>query len=321
MAEPIIGSPGISSPVIASAGIALPGPLPFTLLLDEALRQARLHFRAIFPWVAIPATILSTAVAVVQAVWFSRLMMEIGDPHSPLPSLGYLAAIFLYCGLLVIAYNPMQVAAMDAVAGRAVDLRRAWRFTLGWRVTGTLVLAYLATLASLFCCCLPSLFFIPLITLLPAVMAEEGRAGFRGVLRSVRLTWHFPRGRWWESPLIKAFLLLLVGLLLGYLAALVVSLPFQLPMYIDMLRKAAAGKDVAQGVSAWVWLQVPAQLLGSLASTAVYLYISFGVALLFHDTRDRREGTDLLAAIDAAFPAGEPPSLLPAGLPTGELRP
>jgi hypothetical protein len=84
-------------------------------------------------------------------------------------------------------------------------------------------------------------------------------------------------------------------------------------MYVGMLRKAAAGEDIVQGVASWVWLQVPAQFLSSLASTAVYLYVCFGIALLFHDTRGRREGSDLRAEIESLFPGpgpgpGESPS-------------
>jgi hypothetical protein len=289
---------------------APPGPLPFRVLLDEALRRARRHFRAIYPGVAIPVTILATAVATAQAVWFSHLKMDLGSLGTPFLNLGYLALILVYSSLLMVAYNTLQVAAIDAVAGRPVDLRRAWRFTVQGRVLGTLTLWYAATLASVFCCCLPALVVAPLLLLVPAVMADEERFGIQAISRSARLTWHFPRDRWWASPLVKAFLLLLVGVILAYLTALLVSLPFQVPMYIDMFRKAAAGEDFTGGMSAWVWLQVPAQFLSSLASTAVYLYVCFGVALLFYDTRGRREGTDLRAGIDSAFPDEPPPGEL-----------
>ena len=168
---------------------------------------------------------------------------------------------------------------------------------------GTLLLWYVATLASVFCCCLPALVVAPLLVLVPAVMADEGRFGFQALSRSARLTGYFPPGKWWESPLVKALLLLMVSILLIYLAGLLVSLPFQVPLYIGMFRRAAAGEDITQGFSSLVWLQVPAQFLSSLASTAVYLYFSCGIALLFHDTRGRREGTDLRAGIEAVFPS------------------
>jgi hypothetical protein len=285
-----------------------PGPMPFRFLLDEAVWQARRHFRAIYPAIAIPVTLLATTVAVAQAVWFSHLKQDLGSLGTPFLNPGYMGLILVYSALLMVAYNTLQVAAFDAVAGRPVDLRRAWRFTLRGRVLGTLVLWHVATLASVFCCCLPALAVTPLLVLVPAVMADEGRFGFQALSRSARLTGYFPPGRWWESPLVKALLLLMVSILLIYLTGLLVSLPFQVPLYIGMFRRAAAGEDITQGFSSLVWLQVPAQFLSSLASTAIYLYFSCGIALLFHDTRGRREGSDLRAEIEAVFPSLLPPA-------------
>jgi len=279
-----------------------PGPMPFRFLLDEAVWQARRHFRAIYPAIAIPVTILATTVAVAQAVWFGKLKQDLGGMGTPFLNPGYVGLILVYSALLMVAYSTLQVAALDAVAGRPVDLRRAWRFTLRGRVLGTLVLWYMATLASIFCCCLPALVVAPLLAMVPAVMADEGRFGFQAISRSARLTGYFPPGRWWGSPLVKALLLLTVSMLLIYLTGLLVSLPFQVPLYIGMFRRAAAGEDIAQGVSSLVWLQVPAQFLSSLVNTAIYLYFSCGVALLFHDTRGRREGSDLRAEIESLFP-------------------
>lgn len=298
-----------------------PGPMPFRLLLDEALRQARRHFRAIYPAVAIPVTILATAVAAAQAIWFSRLKTDVGSLGTPLLDPGYLGLVLVYSVLLMIAYSTLQVAVLDAIAGRSIDLRRAWRFTLRGRVLGTLLLWYLATMASLLCCCVPGLVVGPLLAFVLAAMVEEGRFGFQAFSRSARLTGHFPPGKWWESPLVKVFLMMVVGVLLIYLVGLLVSLPFQLPMYIGMFRRAAAGQDIVGGVSSWVWLQVPAQFLSSLVSTAVYLYICFGIALLYHDTRGRREGTDLRVGVEAAFPPSSSPLPPPPPPPSGEPRP
>ena len=56
-------------------------------------------------------------------------------------------------------------------------------------------------------------------------------------------------------------------------------------------------------VSRWAWLQVPAVVLSALVATAVYLYSSVAMGMLFFDVRDRKEGTDLRSEIDAVFPA------------------
>ena len=210
----------------------------------------------------------------------------------------------------MVAYNTLQVAAIDALAGRPVDMRRAWRFTVRGRVLGTLILWYVAILASMFCCCLPVLFVVPLLAFVPAVMVGRGAVRLsrrsRAAPSSPGTT---PPASWRASPLVKVFLLLLVGGLLAYLAALLVSAP--LPA-ADVHRHIPQGRRRGglrrRGCRAWVWLQVPAQFLSSLVSTAVYLYVCFGVAMLFYDIRGRKEGSDLRAEIESAFPgAGEPP--------------
>jgi hypothetical protein len=283
-----------------------PGPMPFLVLLDEALRQARRTFRAIYPRVAIPVTLAAALVSLIQASWFSRLTGDIANLRTPFWSPAYIGLTLVYSLLLMIAYNTMQVAAVDAVAGRPVDMKRAWRFTIQGRVLLTLFLWYLVTFAAVICCCLPAVVVGPLLAFAPAVMADEGRYVGDALSRSADLTWNHPPGRWTEMALLKVIVLFLVGVLLAYLIGILVSLPFQLPMYIDMFRKAAAGEDIVPRMATWVWLQVPAQILNALASTAVYLYLCFGTALLFFDTRDRREGADLRSQIDSMFPGGEP---------------
>ena len=283
-----------------------PGPMPFRLLLDEALRQTRRHFRAIYLPVAIPVTVVATAVAAIQVSWFSRILEELGSRRS-FVNPGYWILTLVYSVLLMVAYNTLQVGAVRAVSGLPVDMRLAWRLTLRGRVLATLALWYALVLASVFCCCLPVLFVGPLLAFVPAVMVDERRFGFQAVSRSVDLTRHYTPGKWLEGPLVKVFLMLFVGMLLAYLVGILVSLPFQLPIYIDMFRKAAAGVDPTPRMTSWMWLQVPSQLLNSLVSTAVYLYVSFGIALLFYDTRGRKEGTDLRAEIDSMFPAPPPP--------------
>jgi hypothetical protein len=192
--------------------------------------------------------------------------------------------------------------------GRPVDMKRAWRFAVRGRVLFTLFLCYVAGLVSFFCCCLPALFVIPLFAFASPVMAEEGRFGFDALSRSSELALHDPGQGLFERPLVKVLLFLVVGVLISYLLGLLVALPFQIPMWVDMFRKAASGEDTLQAMPRWLWLQVPAQFLNALVSTAVYLYMSFGIALLFFDTRGRKEGTDLRSEIDAVF-GGPPPEL------------
>ncbi|HEV7503465.1 MAG TPA: hypothetical protein VGS07_00965 [Thermoanaerobaculia bacterium] len=284
-----------------------PGPLPILPLLDEGLRLTRVHLRAIFPGVAVPVAVVATLAGVVQAVDVKSLFKS----GTPSPTLFWtpqilLAAVFL--GLLsAVAYVAGQVAALDALAGRPVDMRRAWRFAARPSVWGTLLLSFLAILVSFLFCVLPVFFVAPLLAFAVPVMAEEERFGLGALSRSAELALFNPSRRLMEHPIVKVLLLMVVTTLISYLAGLVVALPFQLPMFIDLFRKALAGnQDITSVMARWIWLQIPAQFLSSLARTAIYIYTAFGMGLLYADVRGRKEGIDLRPEIDALFPAPAP---------------
>lgn len=287
--------------------IGHPGQMPFRLLLDEALRQARRHFRAIYPSVAIPLAVATTLAAVAQALWMSRMTEDLGSSPTAFwaPEV-YLLALLNF-GLLLIAVMAMQVGVMDAVTGRPVDMKRAWRFAARGRVLLTLFLSYLASVFSVVCCCIPALFVIPLLSFIPPVMVEEG-LGVESFSRSAELAMYDPRRGFFERPLVKALVLLLVGVLLSTVLGFLVAVPFQIPMWVDIFRSAASGEDVTQRMPTYVWWQVPAQFLSALVSAALYLYMCFGIALLYFDTRARKEGSDLRGEIDTMFPGSPPPT-------------
>jgi hypothetical protein len=286
-----------------------PGPMPFRLLIDEALRQARRHFRVLYLPVAIPVAIFATLLAVAQALWFSRLTTA-----TDVGALGITPGVYLltlvYIGILIVAYTALQVGVIDVLEGRPADMKRAWSFAMRGRVLGTLFLWYMAVLASVLCCCIPGLYVGPLLSFTSPSMVNEGKFGTDALRRSADLANYDAGQGFSERPIVKVFLFLLVGILISYLLGLLIALPFQIPMYIDMFRKAASGEDAVQSMSRWLWLQVPAQFLNALVSTAVYLYMCFGIALLFYDTRGRKEGTDLRSEIDSVF-GGPPPPELP----------
>jgi hypothetical protein len=100
--------------------------------------------------------------------------------------------------------------------------------------------------------------------------------------------------------MFKVFVLLVVGMLLSQVISFTVQMPLVFVQQLFVFREAAAGADPNALLydARWLWLQVPATLLGSLAQSAVVLYLSFGMALLYFDVRRRREGYDLEAALD-----------------------
>jgi hypothetical protein len=283
--------------------------MPFFLLLDEAMRRALPHLRTVFPSVAIPVALLTTLLSVFQTI-VARQGQEHVDVMTSLTNSFELLLGSLLLGIFIgVAYSVAQVAALDALAGRPVDMRRAWRFVLRPRVWSTILLVGLALFVSALACILPVLYVAPLLALVTPVMVEEGVFGAAALSRSAELARFNPSGVLSRSPILKILLLMVAGTLITYLAALPVDLPFQLPMLIDFVRRLLAGDlDPQALIYRWLWLQVPAEFLGSLVRTAVYLYTAFGIGMLFFDLRGRKEGTDLREEIDAVFAAPPAPS-------------
>jgi hypothetical protein len=280
------------------------------MLLDEAMRPTRRHFRAIFPAVAIPLAVIAAATGMFQAWWFQDLTSETARAN---PFGGFHTIVLALVQGLVLGIGAvaLQKAAVDATAGRPVDMKEAWWFAVRPRVLGTFLLQFLAIMVSLFVCCVPVLYVLPLLSLTGVVMVEEKVFGPNALARSATLTRYNPQRAFLDAPIVKAFGLIAVVVVLTYAVSLLVTLPFQIPMLVSIFRDAATGKDPAQAMesmSKWLWVQVPSQILQTLTTVAVSLYSSFGYALLFFDTRGRKEGSDLAAEIPSVFgPApGEP---------------
>lgn len=283
-----------------------PRPMPFPLLIDEAVWQARRHARTLFLPVAVPLTLFTTLMAVVQILWLSRSSAPVPG-SSPFGSPELILLAVFNVGLLLIAVMTLQVGVMDILAGRPVDMRRAWRSAVRGRVLVTVFLCYMASIVSLVCCCLPAFFIIPILSFAAPVMVEEDQFVIDAVSRSLDLALYGPEP-FFERPWTKMLLLFLVGVLISTALGLLVAVPFQLPMYIDIFRQVASGEDALPNMTKWLWLQVPAQFLSSLASTALYIYMAFGIGLLFYDARGRKEGVDLRSEIHEVF-GGPPPEL------------
>jgi hypothetical protein len=97
---------------------------------------------------------------------------------------------------------------------------------------------------------------------------------------------------------VKVLLLMLVAYLLSMTVSMLLQAPFAVVQQLFILRKAAEGRtDPSALMDTMAWFQVPAAGLGALATAAFYLYMNFGIALLFYDVRRRREGMDLEEAL------------------------
>jgi hypothetical protein len=288
-------------------------PIPIRVLIDEAVKKTRTHFRAMFLAAAAPLAALNGLVPLAQGMWMGALMGEKVPGVADLVT-GFLA-LFGVLGLTLVltalAYGALTVTAVDAVNGRELSMKRSWLRMLRPRMVGTVLLSGLAAALAAVCCLVPGIFVGLLFCLVVPVMAAEDLFGTRAMGRSAQLVRHNPQRTFATSPMFKAFLVLFVGWLIGSAVGLFVGLPVMVIQQVLMWRGVAAGEppDPAVLVQKMMWIQVPANVLGSLANTAVAVYMAFALTLLYFDLRGRREGQDLEAAIDEL--AGPPQGALP----------
>jgi uncharacterized membrane protein len=295
--------------------------LPFRVLLDEAVRHARRHFRRIYPSVAIPLALVSAALPLAQLV-FLRSMPTPGQtgpsPVAMMQGFGlFIGVMVVWFVVYMLGYGALLAAVVDAVAGRDVSMGRAWRLMLRPRILGTLVLSGLAVGLGFLLCLLPGLYLALLFSLTLPVMVEESVFGTRALRRSAELTRYNPQRQLDADPRLKVFLIFFVGALLGYVVNLVVQLPFIVVQQVMMFRDVAAGNrpDPTAVMARLTWLQVPSQVLGMLTNIAIQLYVGFGLCLLFFDVKQRKEGLDLETAVARLVESrlGHPPPAAAAG--------
>ena len=281
-------------------------PLSLKGLLDEALRSARRHLRGLYVAFAVPLALVGGAIPLAQIAFSPRGASGPGAAASQVLvslAVGFVAGLFYG-----FAYAAMLIAATHAVAGREVSAAHAWAAVFDPRLILTQLLVSLVTVVGLVFCILPGLYVSLILTAVIPVIAHEGRYGVGAMRRSAALMSHNPRHSFSADPRVRAFLLLFAGGLIGYAASFIVQLPLSFVMMALMFRAVASGEqpDPEAIMQQLIWLQVPSNMLGMLVQTLVFLYMAFGVALLYFDVRRRKEGDDLLAAADRLARRAEP---------------
>jgi hypothetical protein len=278
-------------------------PLPFRLLLDEAVRQARRHFRRIYPAVAIPLALTAGLVPLSQWILFRGLDAGRSDPTVGAMIRGVVSfwlVMLLYVAVYWLGYLVLFASAVDALAQRPVSMGETWLRMLRPRVFGTLLLAGVVVGLGFILCVLPGVYLGLLFSLTLPVIVDDGLIGPAAMRRSAELTRYNPQRALDADPRFKVFVILFVGTLLGYVIGTLIQLPLVVVQQVLMLRETAGGRqaDPPAVMARLMWLQVPSQILAMLTSTAVHLYVCFGLALLYVDVKRRREGVDLEAAVD-----------------------
>lgn len=282
----------VSPPVVP--GPALPGAMPLRVLLDEAARATRTVGRRLYPTLA-AFTLLSSSLILVFQVPMMRGLLE-GDLTG---TCAFYAAVLVMVPVSGLVYSAAGVAALDGLAGRPASIGRGLRFVLRPRRLATLVGVGILVLCAYMACFFPVLYVGPLMALVLPAMVEEGRTGMAAIERSVRLVGPNPFVDFPRNPLVRIAVFVVVAFAIYMLGSLVAQMPFEIVRQVMVLRDAAAEDPIAAMTSPpSLALQAGGVIFGSLASAAVTLYAMFCLALLFHDTRNRREGADLEAAAE-----------------------
>lgn len=294
-------------------------PLPFTVLLDEGVKLFRRHFRRTFLPVALPLALGQLVWLVLHTLWTSR-MFELGAAGADGPAatmeifgpvgfgLGCVGMALMF-GLYFFTYGALGKLAVDAVVTGAPSPREAWRFAFRPPVIGTQALVALLVGLSFVACCVGAIYVVPALSFTLPVMSEERRFGGAALSRSHELARYNPGRRFFDVPIVRVLLLLVVATALSWAVSFVFQLPVLLIQQWQFMRAAVESGEQLAMPQAALWLNVPAGVLGSLVQTAVQLYAALGVALLFVDTRKRKEAPDLesaLSALEAEGPADAP---------------
>lgn len=297
----------MTSPVMSPEAVPTPlaPSLPFRQILDEAVRQARRHFRRIYPYVAIPLVLVAGTVPLAQGFLYRNTLTGAAgrsDPAFARVMLGFGLfglAMFAFMVVYGLSYGAMFAAATDALAGREISMRRSWGLMVRPRVFGTLVLLGLTVTVGFVLCVLPGIYLGLIYAFTVPVLVAESRFGTAAMTRSSELARYNPQRKFDSDPRLHVFVTVMVGTMLGYMINLLVQLPFilyqQWVVFHDMA--GAQKTDPGEMMARLTWVQVPAQMLGMLTNTAVHLYVCFGLALLFFDLKSRKEGLDLEAAV------------------------
>jgi hypothetical protein len=282
-------------------------PIPFRVLLDEAMKLTRSHFAKMYLPVAVPLALLSGVVVVVQMRYLQGF--RAGGAANPSLSGGCLAFVgvmAVWLALRGLTSAVLTAAAVDGASGRPISMGDKWSFILRPSTLGTLLLAFVAIVVGFCLLFLPGIYASLRLSFLIPVMAAEGLTSTVALRRSWELVKYNPGKRFLNNTATKIFLLYLVAGLIGWLASLAIQLPFTAMRGVAAAHKIASGQPGATPSGADLWAHVPAQMLGQLVSTAVTTYSSFGIVLLYLDVVRRKEGKDLASAIDARFGGASP---------------
>ncbi len=278
-------------------------PMPFRVLLDEAMKLTRRHFRQLYWPVALTTAGVYGLFGVVFAGSFGSMMNtdpEMLRPDHVLASMAAgCGAGVLMMGVVVFFWLAMMSASLDATARRPAIFGDHLRFWLRPGNWATILLSGLFILLGLFACVVPGLYLILAFAFVALIVYEEKLTGWAACQRSSALVRYNPQGNFLDVPIVKVFVLLFVGYVLSSGLSMVFQLPISILQQVMTFRELGAEATAPVLPTSFFVLQAVAMVLSAFTTTVVQLYQAFGLSLLYLDSRRRQEGSDLEAAIDA----------------------
>lgn len=281
-------------------------PMPFRILLDAAMKLTRRHFRRLY-W---PAALSIAGIYAVMGVGYGASFGPMMEAASTNPESADAADVFgnllIGCGVIVplllfamVIWLALMSSAYDATTGRQKSFSDHLWYWLKPARWGTMVLAGFLIGLGFLACVAPGLYLGLAFAFVIVVVRAEGLTGWGACKRSSELVRYNPQGNFLDAPIVKVFVLLLVGTLISYGLTLLFQLPLTVLQQLMLFREMGAESSGAGMPAAFFWIVGLSMVLSAFTSTLVQLYQGFGLALLYLDTRRRREGSDLEAAIDA----------------------
>ncbi len=285
--------------------------IPFRILIDDAVKLARKHFMVIYFPVAVPLALMSGIMVATQSHWmmgiFSMRSGVFNLEHMFSTILLLLGMSFLWGLAFGLGAAAMMKGSIDATAGRPVDMKNCWLFVIQPQTIGTLILSGLAIGLGFMFCFFPGVYIGLILSFILPVMVDENLFVTDAMRRSYQLVRYNPHWPFLKNPMVKVFTIFVLGGILSYIANIIIQLPLLVYQQIIIFRAITSGggvMDPATILSRTIWLQVPSNMFGTMASMAVQVYVCFCIALLFFDVRRRKEGGDIAQAIGELAEAG-----------------
>lgn len=263
-------------------------PLTLGEILDRTFTLYRENFLLFIGIAGIPQ-LLVLAAGFINTFGFHREVSPgvwIGWPAMIVAFVLVLFSLFVYLfsqGGTILAVSNLYLGRPASIAE---SLQGAWN-NIG-TLFGVSVMTGLAVLGATLLLIIPGIYVAcRLIVSVPAALVEQ-----RGVSESLSRSFHLTKGK-----AMQAFLIVLLGFVLGFAASMLLSAPFQIGIFLSRHNPAM--------LRLWMGLNLIGTSLASLLVSPVSL---IALSIFYFDRRVRLEGFDLQFLMDPASERSTPPS-------------